>query len=140
MSSHVVLTFRCSSGFHLTSVLRTSSSTDSSASTAQIVVEFDGVDQRVQKLQRSEKFPKAIGSEERLPKHWSSVNKELELPLKLCQFFEIFLLGPKSSLDTTFGAITDKAKASGDVDALSFFSARGARKIFNLNTRILYQL
>ena len=38
--------------------------------------------QRVQKLQRSEKFAKAIGSEERLPKHRSSV-KELELPLEL---------------------------------------------------------
>ena len=32
--------------------------------------------------QRSEKFAKAIGSEERLPKHRSSV-KELELPLEL---------------------------------------------------------
>ena len=57
MSSHVVLTFRCSSDFYrrfiqgfskiaapLTSMLRTSSSTDSSTSTAQIVVEFVGVD------------------------------------------------------------------------------------------------
>ena len=46
-----------------------------------------------QKASRSEKFAKDIGSEERLPKHRSSVNKELELPLKLCQFFELLLLG-----------------------------------------------
>ena len=44
MSSHVVLTFRCSSGSHFTSMLRTSLSTDSSTRAAQIVVEFDGVD------------------------------------------------------------------------------------------------
>ena len=33
------------------------------------------------KPQRSEKFAKVIGLEERLPKHRSSVNEELELPL-----------------------------------------------------------
>ena len=44
------------------------------------------------KLQRSEKFAKNIGSEKRLPKHRASVNKELELPLKLRQFFKLFLL------------------------------------------------
>ena len=49
----------------------------------------------VQKLQRSEKIVKAIGSDERLPKHQSSV-KELELPLELWQFFELFLLGPEA--------------------------------------------
>ena len=62
---------------------------DSSTSAAQIVVEFDGVDagggavgksvkkssksrrivKKSKKPQRSEKFAKAIGSEERLPKH-----------------------------------------------------------------------
>ena len=61
---------------------------------AQIVVEFDRVDagggsgdtlvkkssksgkivKKVQKLQRSEKFAKAIGLEERLPKYQSPVN------------------------------------------------------------------
>ena len=34
------------------------------------------------KLQRSKKFAKGIGSEERLPKYRSSVNKELELLLE----------------------------------------------------------
>ena len=50
-SSHVVLTFRCSSDAPklmcppapLTSMLRSSSSTDSSTNAAQIVVEYDGV-------------------------------------------------------------------------------------------------
>ena len=58
-SSHVVLTFRCSSDTPklmcppspLTSMLRTSSSTDSSTSAAQIVVEYikryDGYDGKV---------------------------------------------------------------------------------------------
>ena len=57
VSSQVVLTFRCSPDFYrgfiqgfskiaapLTSMLRTSSSTDSSTSMTQIVVEYDGVD------------------------------------------------------------------------------------------------
>ena len=68
------------------------------------MVEFDGVDagggdvggksvkkssksrrivKEPKKFQRSEKFAKDIGSKEHLPKHWSSVIKELELPLKL---------------------------------------------------------
>ena len=44
--------------------------------------------QKVQKLQRSEKFAKAIGLKKRLPKHQSSIKKKLELPLKL--FLTIF--------------------------------------------------
>ena len=67
---------------------------DSSTSAAQIVVEFDGVDagggavgksvkkssksrkivKKSKKPQRSEKFAKVIGLEERLPKYQSSVN------------------------------------------------------------------
>ena len=39
--------------------------------------------QRVQKLQSAEKFAKAIGLKKRWPKYRSSVNKELELLLKL---------------------------------------------------------
>ena len=35
------------------------------------------------KHQRSKKFAKGIGLEEHLLKHWSSVNKKLELPLEL---------------------------------------------------------
>ena len=75
-------------GKTLTSRLRTSSSTDSSTSAAQIVVEFDRVDasgdavgkkskncQKIRKnLKRPEKFIKAIGLEERLPKHRFLVN------------------------------------------------------------------
>ena len=44
MSSHVVLTFRYSSGSHLNSMLKTSLSADLSTRKAQIVVEFDGFD------------------------------------------------------------------------------------------------
>ena len=36
--------------------------------------------------------------------------EELKLPLKLWQFFELFLLGPKSSLEATSASIIDKAK------------------------------
>ena len=93
MSSHVALTFRCSSDFYrrsiqgfskiaapLTSMLRTSSSTDSSTSATQIAVKCDGVDggggksvekssksRRIVKKseeQRPEKSAKAIGLEE----------------------------------------------------------------------------
>ena len=44
VSSHIVLIFRCSSGSHLTLMLRTSLSTDPLICAAQIVVEFDVVD------------------------------------------------------------------------------------------------
>ena len=87
VSSHIVLTFRCSSDFYrrsiqefskiaspLTSMLWTSSSTDSSTRAAPIVVEHDGVDDggggvgksssKVEKPQRPEKSAKSIGSEE----------------------------------------------------------------------------
>ena len=68
-----------------------SSSTDSSASAAQIVVEFDGVDaggggggKLVEALLKVEKnlIAKVIGLEERLPRHRSSV-KKLELLIEL---------------------------------------------------------
>ena len=103
-------------GETLTSRLRTSSSTDSSTSAAQIVVEFDGVDagggavvksvekssksrrivKKVQKLQRSEKFAKAIGSEERLPKHRSSVNwiRRTRASVRALTVFRALLLSP----------------------------------------------
>ena len=84
-------------------MFRTSLSTNLSTRAAQIVVEFDGVDagggggigksvkklsksrrivKKPRKPQKSEKFAKAIGSEERLPRHRSTV-KELELSIKL---------------------------------------------------------
>ena len=82
----------------LTSMLRTSSSTDSSTSATQSMVKYDEVDgggklieklsknqkivKKLKKPQRSEKFAKVIGSEERLPKHRSSV-KELKLSIEL---------------------------------------------------------
>ena len=64
---------------------------DSSTKTTQIAVEYDGVDGNIgksteklsesrkivkkpEKPQRSEKLAKAIGSEERLPKHQSSIS------------------------------------------------------------------
>ena len=74
----------------LTSMLRTSSSARSSTSATESAVKYDEVDgsgklvkklsesrkivKKSKKPQRSEKFAKAIGSEERLPKHRSSVN------------------------------------------------------------------
>ena len=80
-------------------MLKTSLSTDSSTSATQITVAYDEVDgggrklveklsksqkivKKPKKPQRSEKFAKANGSEERLPKHRSSV-KEHELSLEL---------------------------------------------------------
>ena len=105
----------------LISMLKTSSSTDSSTSATQITVEHDEVDaggksvkklsksrrivKKSKKPQRSEKFAKAIGSEEHLPKHWSSINEELELQLKLWEFFELL-----SFLNITFGAIIVKTR------------------------------
>ena len=92
MSSHVALTFRCLSDLYrrsiprwkiaapLTSMLRTSSSTDSSTSVTQIAVEDDGVDggggksvekssksrtvKKSEEPQRPEKSAKSIGLEE----------------------------------------------------------------------------
>ena len=119
--------------FHqlLTSRLRTSFSTDSSTNVTQSVVKNDEVvgaigksvrklsksrqkSRRIvkepKKLQRSEKSAKDIGSEERLPKHRSSVNKELELLLKALTVFRALFAVPKSSLDTTFASIIDKGK------------------------------
>ena len=75
----------------LPSMVRTSLSTDSSVSAAQFAVDYDEVDdggsksvekssisprivKKPKKLQRPEKIAKAIGSEEPLPKHQSSVN------------------------------------------------------------------
>ena len=79
----------------LTSRLWTSASTDASTSAARVMVKYDEVDggrsgavgksvkkssksrrivKKSKKPQRSEKFAKAIGLEERLPKHQSSVN------------------------------------------------------------------
>ena len=80
-------------------MLKTSLSTDSSTSATQIAVEYDEVDggggksvekssksrkivKKPKKPQRSEKFVKAIGSEECLPKHRFSV-KEFEFPLEI---------------------------------------------------------
>ena len=63
-------------------------------------------------LQRSEKFAKAISSEERLPKHRSSVNwvRRTRASIRALTVFQALFAGPRSSLNTTFGAITDKAK------------------------------
>ena len=82
----------------LTSMLITSSSTGSSTSATESAVKYDKVDssgklvkklsksrtivKKSKKPQRSEKFVKAIGLEDRLLKHRSSVNAELELPLE----------------------------------------------------------
>ena len=87
---HLKLQYNSRAIHPLTSMLRTSSSTDSSTSATQSAVKYDEVDgggklvekssksrkivKKPKKPQRSEKIAKAIGSEERLPKHRSSVN------------------------------------------------------------------
>ena len=90
------------------------------------MVEYDGVDgggggggklvkkvvkksknrQRVQRVQRSEKFAKAIGSEERLPKHRSSVN--LIRRTRALIVFRALFAGSRSSLDIIFESITTR--------------------------------
>ena len=49
--------------------------------------------------------------------------------------FQSFFAGPRSSLNTIFESVTNKAK---QVKLLTFFPNR--KKIFELNTRIFYQL
>ena len=96
---------------------KTSSSTDSSNGVAQIVVELmrlmlvvvlvasrSKIRQKVEESskkskrpQKSKRFAKAIGSEECLPKHQSSVNWKQRTRASVTafwQFFELFLLGP----------------------------------------------
>ena len=87
----------------LTSMLRTSSSTNSSTSATQSAIKYDEVDgsgklvekssesrkivKKSKKPQRSEKFAKAIGLRDLLPKHRSSV-KELELLFRTLTVFQ----------------------------------------------------
>ena len=61
--------------------------------------------------------------------------------LELCQFFfQALLAGPKKLSQGHFRFDYRQGKANGAGNALSRFSAREARKIFELNTRILHQL
>ena len=108
MSSHVVLTFRSSPDFYrgfiqdfskiaapLTSMLRTSSSTNSSTSATQIAVEYDEVDggggksvTKSSKVYKSQKPEKSQRSSVRRNVYQStdppSIRyEELELPLEL---------------------------------------------------------
>ena len=81
MFSHIVLTFRYSSGSHLTLILRTSLSTNSSTRAAQIVVEFDGVDagggavgKSVKKSSKScQKVVKKVGESSKSPKSFKGL-------------------------------------------------------------------
>ena len=76
-----------------TSRLKTSALTDSSTSAARIMVKYDKVNKgrsrvdkklsKSQKTLKAEKVLKAIGLEERLPKHRSPIHKEPKLLLKL---------------------------------------------------------
>ena len=136
MFSYVALTFRCSpnvyrrfiQGFRwiatpLTSMLKTTESSDLAPrelGTDEVVGGGGRADETVvdsskssesrrifkkpEKPQRPEKFAKAIGSEKRLPKHQSSVDlrQRAQAPVRFTR--------PRSSLDNTFGAITNKAK------------------------------
>ena len=49
-----------------------------------------------QKTSKAWRVAKVIGLGERLSKHQSSINEELELPWKLWQFFKLLLLGPEA--------------------------------------------
>ena len=137
-------------------MLRTSSSTDSSTSATQIAVKYDGVDgggdQSVKKLSKSRQKLKSLKGLKNLqrPSVWRNVYrstdlpsiryKELELPLELWQFHELFLLGPKKlsgghfhfnyQQDTANGACSfdyRQGKANGTADALSRLSPVGGR-------------
>ena len=81
------------------------------------------------KLQRSEKFTKGIGLEERLPKHRSSINEEVKLPLEFWQFFELRLHDPGTlSISFSKRLLTCQSKWSCWCSVVFFL--RGARKIF----------
>ena len=141
----------------ITSMLRTSLSTDSSFARPRLWLSLMGlmlvmvvvtsrsksrqkVVKKWKKPQRSEKFAKAIGSEERLPKHRSFV-KKLELPLKLfLTVFRALFAGPRSSLDTTFGAITDKAKLVELLKLCRVFPQRSQEDLRVDNSRVFHQL
>ena len=204
MSSHVALTFRCSSNFYrrsiqgfsqiaalLTSILktsritksttrpgkggvgvggdsgddgghdngatfsmlRTSSSTNSSTSTTQITVEYDGVDvgdgkwvkesSKSRKTSKARKVAKTISSEERLPKHQSSVGSWIRRTRALVEISTVFralFAGLRSSLDTTFGAIIDKAKVVELLMLYCGFSQRNEEDFRAKNARILCRL
>ena len=132
----MVLKFRCSSDFYqrsiqelskiagpLTLMLRTSLSTDSSTSVTQLVDEYDGVDdgsgkgggqlvEKVEKPQRPEKWQRLSvwRNVYQITDPLSIRYKELELPLELRQFFELFLLGPKALSRPLSLSIIVKAK------------------------------
>ena len=91
------------------------------------------------KLQRSEKFAKDIGSEESLPKHRFSVNEELELPLKLWQFFELFLLGLEALSIPFLLRLLTKPKLMELLILCHVFLQR-EENLWAKNTQILYQL
>ena len=112
----------------LTSMLKTSLSIDSLASAAQIVVEFDGVDaggggngKSVEKLVEKSSKSQRIVKSWKTSRAWKSCKGHrfggtfTKAPLlwhldrALIVFWALFA-GPKSSLDTTFGAIIIKAK------------------------------
>ena len=117
----------------LTSRLRTSSSTDSSTSAAQIVVEFDGVDaggDAVGKsVKKSSKSRQKVEESSRSPKNLKGLKSckghryggtFTEAPIlrqlntrnskALIAFRALFARTRRSSLDTTFESIIDKAK------------------------------
>ena len=110
----------------LTLMLKTSSSTDSSASAAQIVVEFDGVDaggravgKLVKKLSKScQKVQKAS----RVWKHDKDhrfggtfteapiLRRRTRASVRALTVFWALFARPRSSFDTTFGAIINRAQ------------------------------
>ena len=119
VSSQVVLTFRCSSNFYRRSIqgfskiatplilmLRTSSSTDSLTSAAQIVVKYNGVDsgggggKSVKKSSKVKKTSKAW----KICEGQRFGGKFTEAPI-LRRFMDT-----KSSLDITFGSIVVTTK------------------------------
>ena len=113
--------------------LRTSESTNSSISAARVMVKYNEVDggksgavgklvekscQKVEELSKVEKPQRPEKSQKSSVRRniYRNTNppsiryKELKLPLEFWQFIELFLLGPKSSLEATSTSIIDKAQ------------------------------
>ena len=136
-------------------IIQTSSLAHLSTSVLQIVVEFDegrassgASGKSMKKLskgwridkksKKAWKVWKICSLEERLPKYRSSINKELELPLELWQFFRLFLLGPEAPSIPFLNQLSTRQSEWSCWCFVTFFPNR--KKIFELNTQIIYPL
>ena len=90
---------------------------------------------KVRKTSKAWKVAKIIGSEERLPKHRSSVNliQRTRAPVRTLTVFQALFAGPRSSLDIIFESITTRQSEWSCWCSVAFFP-REARKIFEPRT------